>query len=166
MKNERYKLCPIVKISWRLYSDNNQFYYENKSLLERFPTPTKFRGDNHNIKSIMRGNIVMPIPYYKFNKSYKPHYLYYRVKSCSTAGKFINGTYYTLHPTYKHAILNHYNTKTITEYINKRKRGTPLSTIHLTRRVLKNYFKRFFAINDKTEEKVKIFNNAFNTSFK
>ena len=45
------------------------------------------------------------------------------------------------------------------------KRGTPLSTIRLTRRVLKNYFKRFFAINDKTEEKVKIFNNAFNTSF-
>ena len=161
LKNERYKLCPIVKISWILYSDNNQLYYENKSLLERFPIPTKYRGDNSGVKSIMRGNI----PYYKFNKSYNPHYLYYKVKSCSTTGTFIKGTYYTLHPTYEHAILNHYNTKTITEYISKMRRGPALSSIHLTRRVLKYYFNRFFAINNKTEEKVKIFNNAFNTSF-
>ena len=45
------------------------------------------------------------------------------------------------------------------------RRGPALSSIHLTRRVLKYYFNRFFAINNKTEEKVKIFNNAFNTSF-
>ena len=161
LKNKRYKLCPIVKISWILYSDNNQLYYENKSLLERFPIPTKYRGDNSGVKSIMRGNI----PYYKFNKSYNPHYLYYKVKSCSTTGKFIKGTYYTLHPTYEHAILNHYNTKTIAEYINKMRRGPALSSIHLHRGYLKYYFNRFFAINNKTEEKVKIFNNVFNTSF-
>ena len=96
LKNERYKLCPIVKVSWRLYSDNNQLYYENKSLLERFPIRTKYRGDNSGVKSTMRGNI----PYYKYKKTYNPHYLYYRVKSCSTAGKFSNGTYYTRRPTY------------------------------------------------------------------
>ena len=161
LENERYKLCPIVKISWILYSDNNQIYYENKSLLERFPVPTKYRGDNAGVKSIMRGNI----PYYKFNKSYNPHYLYYGVKSCSTTGKFINGTYYTLHPTYEHAILNHYQTKTITEFINKMRRGRATTKMHLNRGYLNYYFHRFFAINDKTDEKVKIFNDAFNTKF-
>ena len=161
LDNERYKLCPIVKVSWILYSDNNQLYYENKSLLERFPIPTKYRGDNGGIKSIMRGNI----PYYKFNKTLNPHYLYHKVKSCSTTGTFIKGTYYTIRPTYKYAVLNHYNTKTMSEYVKKLKRGTPLSSFHLNYRILKHKFNRFFAINNKTEEKVKIFNNAFNTSF-
>ena len=53
----------------------------------------------------------------------------------------------------------------MSEYVKKLKRGTPLSSFHLNYRILKHKFNRFFAINNKTEEKVKIFNNAFNTSF-
>ena len=39
LESERYKLCPIVKIIWRLYSDNNQVYYENKSFQKDFLLP-------------------------------------------------------------------------------------------------------------------------------
>ena len=150
LENERYKNCPIVKINLVLYSDNDQIKYENKSVLERFTQVTKYKIDNYNIKSIMRANI----PYYKFNRSYSPHYLYYKVKSCSTSGKFINGTYYSHFLDYKYAILNHYNTKTVTEYTKKLKRGRPTMKMPLYNVVLKYYFNRFFAINNKTKEKV------------
>ena len=150
LENERYKNCPIIKINWVLYSDNDQIKYENKSVLERFTQVTKYKIDNYNIKSIMRANI----PYYKFNRSYSPHYLYYKVKSCSTSGKFINGTYYSHFLDYKYAILNHYNTKTVTEDTKKLKKGIATSKLYLSNRVLKFYFNRFFAINNKTKEKV------------
>ena len=161
IESERYKLCPIVKINWIDYSDNNQIYYENKSLLERFPNASRHKGENLNIKSIMRGGF----PYYNLSKTYNPHYLYYGVKSCSSSGKFIRGTYLNIPPDYGFATLNHYFTKTITEYVNKVKKGLATTKIYLGKRILKHFFNLFFALNNKTEEKVKIFNNAFNTSF-
>ena len=161
LESERYKDCPVVKINWVLYSDNDQIKYENKPLMKRFTQVTKYKGDNFNIKSILRGNI----PYYNYNRSYSPHYLYSKVKSCSTSGKVINGTYYSKFLDYKFAILNHYNTKTITEYTKKLRKGIATGYWILNNRTLNYYFNRFFGINNKTKEKVEIFNNAFNTSF-
>jgi len=67
----------------------------------------------------------------------------------------INGTYYSHFLDYKYAILNHYNTKTLTEYTKKLKKGIATSKLYLSNRVLKFYFNRFFAINNKTKKKSK-----------
>ena len=161
LESERYKDCPVVKINWVIYSDNDQIKYENKPLMKRFTQPSNFVAENYYVKSIMRSNI----PYHNYNRSYSPHYLYYKVKSCSTSGKVIKGTYYSYIIDYKYAILNHYNTKTITEYTKKLKRGRPTLKMIYSQQILKYYFNRFFGINNKTKEKVEIFNKAFNTSF-
>ena len=160
LESERYKDCPIVKINWLLYSDNDQIEYENKPFTKRFTKLSKHKSTGSTIKSIMRGNIS----YQNFSKSYSPHYLYKKTKSCSSSGKPSQSTYYINPPDYNFAILNHY-TRTISEYVKKIKRGRAVVKSVLSKRRLKHFFNSFFAGNNKTHEKVKIFNDAFNTSF-
>ena len=160
LNSERYKECPNIKINWIIYSDNNQIKYENKPLTERFTNLSKSRNSRKTIKSIMRGNIS----YYNLEKTYNPHYLYLNVKSCSSSGKFIGGTCYYEPPDYSYAQLNHY-IKTMPEFIEKMKKGLATSELILDRYTLKEYFDIFFRACDKTDEKVKIFNEAFNTNF-
>ena len=68
-------------------------------------------------------------------------------------------------PDYKYGELRHY-TRTISEYVNKLKRGRATTRLILSKKNLRDYFEHFFVHNKKTEEKVKIFNEAFNTDFK
>jgi len=161
LDNERYKDCPNIKINWLYYSDNNKIKYEEKPLTRRFTEVSKWKIDNRHIKSIMRGNISFK----KYKKTKIPHYLYYKLKSCSSSGKLDEGTYFIEPPDYEYAILNHY-ILTITEFVNKMKRGRADMKFIYNQEFLKSYFDRYFNICDKTEEKVKIFNKAFNTSFK
>ena len=109
----------------------------------------------------MKGNIS----YQKLKKTKISHYLYYKLKSCSSSGKFVGETYFIEPPDYEYATLNHY-TKTITEFVNKLKRGRASTKFIFNQESLKEFFDKYFNICDKTEEKVKIFNDAFNTSFK
>lgn len=160
LESERYKDCPNIKINWLVYSDNNQIKYEKKPLNERFTTLSEWTSSRKTIKSIMRGNIS----FHNLEKTYNPHYLYNNVKSCSSSGKFIEGTCFYSPPDYEFATLNHY-IKTISEFTEKIKRGLACDKFVLNEYVLKNWFNTFFKICHKTEEKVKIFNEAFNTSF-
>ena len=86
-------------------------------------------------------------------------------KSCDSNGKVRNGILINP-PIYKYAILNHYFTKTIKEYISKIKRGNCFFHWKIDKEVLDYYFIRFFRYNKKTKEKLLIFNNAFNTKYK
>ena len=161
LENERYRDCPNVKINWLMFSDNGQVKYEKKPLIKRFPKPAHDQSKATNIKSIMRGNIS----YHKLAKAYSPHYLYYGLKSCSSSGKVIEGTFWNDPPDYGYATLNHY-VKSITEYVAKLKRGFFNKNLNLNKKKLRHVFDKFFSMNEKTEEKIKIFNDAFNTDFK
>ena len=162
LDNERYKNFSNIKINWLLYSDNNQIKYINKPLTRRFTKVSKCLLYNNRVKSTMRGNI----PFHKYRRTYSPHYLYYNIKSCSSSGKIIQRNFFIEPPDYEYAILRHYYSKSITEYVQKVKRGTVAFKYIFNEANLLNSFNYFFEISDKTEEKVKIFNDAFNTSFK
>ena len=138
---------------WKIFTDNNLLEYQNKPLTERF----KERRDhelNRYFKIISRGNLTL-------NKSYISHNIWNNAKFCNSFGKRNNTNYPQV---YKHAYLNHYSMKTIREYCHKLKKGDVYwndRPINLTKR-----FNKFFSVNNKTKEKVKIFNEEFNTSFK
>ena len=161
LENKRYKDCPLVKINWLMFSDNGQLNYEKKPIIKRFPNPSHNQKAGIHVKSIMRGNISC----HKLAKTYNPHYLYYDIKSCSSSGKFVEGTCFNDPPDYEYATLNHYP-KTITEYIEKLKRGFFSNNPNLNHKRLNRKFNVFFEMNNKTEEKIKIFNDAFKTNFK
>ena len=149
-----------MKINWKSYSDSELLYYENKPVTQRFTKLSKFRYEFGNVKSTIRTNIS-----HYLRKSNSAHSLFSNVKGCLSDGRRKQIDFYMSPPNYRGAVINHYVTKTISEYCNKIKRGNAEKTIPLKEKKLKERFHYFFMTNEKTQEKVDIFNKIFNTSF-
>ena len=158
LSNEKFKKCESISFNWLIYSDNNLLYYDNRSVLERFPIPLYTNRENRIVKSIIRGNLKKKV-FYK-SSSHVPNK---RLHICNSMGKILKrySQFYLKPPVLKSAYLMHFTTKTAGEFINKIKRGlTQNVPYNITDRI-----KYFFEINDFTEEKLKIFEKAFNRTF-
>ena len=161
LNNDRYKNCDGISVNWKVYHDNNFLEYKNKSIIQRF-TGIKYDIYSKTTKLIVRGKISKNL-----KKSYSAHTLWYNIRFCNTLGKRISDKFWKTPYSYNYMHLNHYKTKTISEYCQKLKKGNVYyNDKSLTPKYLKDRFNDFFKINNKTEEKVNIFNNFFNTSFK
>ena len=161
LNNQRFNNCDLIQINWRVFTDNEQLYWIDKPLMERFPRETKYKRENRHVKSIIRGKL----DYTKFVKNYSPHSIYNNIRACSSSGRKTNWKYYIWPPDYKYASLNHYVTKSITEFFFKKyKTKVDVNTIKFKKKVY--LFKYFFSVNRKTRKKVKIFNKIFHTNFK
>ena len=159
MDNPRYKNCNAVKFNWKVFDDNGQLDYVNKSLMERFPKQTKYKYENRHVKTIVRGGL----DYHKFKKV-GPHSIYGRIKACTISGKKSSASYYRWPPDHKCGWLNHYVTKSVREFFYK-KYKTKVDVNKISKGKKKNLFRYFFLINKKTKEKVAIFNKIYNTNF-
>ena len=161
LNNPRYSNCESIKINWKVFSDNGQLAFEDRPLNERFTEEVnKYNKINEVFKVILRGNLSK----YSLRKSFNSHDIFLSNKSCDSNGKIR----YEFHikPEYKYAKLNHYYTKSIKEYCKKLKRGRAFLNKTLLSNLKHHYFLYFFLFNKKTNEKVAIFNNEFNTTFK
>ena len=159
LKNPRYKNCEIVKFNWKVFTDNEKLDYEDKPLNERFPVESRFKFERRHVKSTIRGGLY----YEKFGRTGSPHSLFSNIKSCSCSGTTTGWNYFIWPPDLKYASLNHYVTKTIKEYYFKRYAAKGNNMTNSFKRYSFDYF---FKINKKTKEKVVIFNELFNTSYK
>ena len=153
--------CESIKINWKSYSDSGLLYYENKSVVERFTKFSKFRYEFGNIKSTIRTNISHPL-----RKANNPHAVFSNVRGCLSSGRRKQIDFFMSPPNYKGAYINHYVTKTISEFCNKIKRGNAEKSFELVKEKLGERFHYFFMTNEKTQEKIDIFNRIFNTTFK
>jgi hypothetical protein len=159
LSNSIFDNCEAINFNWLIYPDNNLLHYDNRSLQERFPSPNYNDYANKFVKSIVRGNLTK-VPYYNNTSSHKPES---SLVHCDNEGNVINE--YNPHcnepPNFKYAYLKHYNTKTAEEYVQKIKRGDLCHRLYdIDERV-----QCFFSHNQFSEEKLKIFENAFNKSF-
>ena len=158
--NSRYDECEMIKINWKVFSDNNLLEYEDISPKVRFKEEIK---DNLKLntvyKVIIRGNLTN----YSYRKVNNPHEIFISKKTCDSNGKIRNGSHINP-PEYKYAILNHYK-KTIKEFCLAIKKGDVFFNRNLDEARKYYYFSSFFKYNKKTKEKVEIFNNEFNTTF-
>ena len=146
-----------------MFSDNDLFNYENKTLNKRFKTPVYNDPRNNVIKSTVRGNLT--INYWENMNN--PHTSNNDYITCSSSGKIVDSqNFYVEPPDYKLAFLKHYATKTIEEYCLKIKRGRSDTKLLLNNETLLDKFQYFFFKNNKTKEKVLYFNNIFNVNFK
>ena len=142
-----------------MYSDNDQIYYENKTLKERFTKPILNVSLNQIIKSTVRGNLK--INYWK--NMGNPHSSNNNRISCSSSGKIIDSKkVVNSPPDFKYALLKHYSTKTIEEYCLKLLRGRSDSQLKLDKKTLIDSFNYFFHRNKKTKEKLNYISKIFN----
>lgn len=134
LENPRYKNCEGISINWKIYHDNNLLEYKNLSVMQRFPGIKENYGAN-TTKLIARGKLSTNL-----TKSYSAHTLWYDIKLCNTIGKKITYRFWITPYSYKFAYLNHYYTKTISEYCKKIKKGNVYYNISLNNNSLLERF--------------------------
>ena len=147
----KFDHCETIKINWKSYSDSELLYYENKSVLERFTKLSKFGYEFGNVKSTIRTNIT-----HFMRRTYSPHSVFSSIRGCLSSGARKQIDFFMFPPNYKGAYINHYVTKTISEFCNKIKRGNAEKSFALDQGKLGERFHYFFMTNVKTQEKVDI----------
>lgn len=113
------KVGQSIQINWIFYTDNNQLYYQNKPVKERFTEKEpsargKKRGGIQGIKSVIRGNI-------KNIEITCPHTLYKKTRSCDGFGKRKKITsIMTPESDFEYYYIDHYACKSTEEFIDNK----------------------------------------------
>jgi hypothetical protein len=117
--NPVFNKCDFIKVHWVLPTDNNQLYYENKPLLERFKGPYI---NSIYIKTIVKGNIPR-LKYWVHSPLESPE----RNITCNNKGEIINYKNVFIEFINKiditKAYIIHFKYKSTEETIKKLKRG-------------------------------------------
>ena len=126
-----FNKCDIIYLNHVIHTDNNQIYYQNKSLFERFPEIENYANVNNFYqprqilldltKMIVRGNLS--------NVNFEnPHLLFnYQNNCCNGFGKIIKQTNIHLEkPDHKKFYYDHFYFKSAEEYLIKLNKGCVL----------------------------------------
>ena len=162
----RYKICNGIKIPWMHFDDNELLYYDNRTVLERFPRITMntydFPKKCQNVsyaKNFIRAKM-------KSLKYWDVHKIEGIEKGCDNEGKPYSLNNILVIKKYNGLYERHYFTKSVWEYFYKKKiRGDIVlgNNVENHEKIIKQ-LKRYFALNRKTIEKIKLFEKLFNTS--
>lgn len=149
--SKKFNKCESVQLNWVHMSDNNQIFYENKSLSERFPVIGKNVAKNKNnkicfVKTIIRGHLI------NINITHN-HLLSKKVKACNGFGKSskLKGIL-SLNPDYEYNYIKHYYGKSVQEFVEKIKRGDLLRGN--AKDIIEWAIEKFFYINNITQSKI------------
>ena len=159
LSRECFKDANQILINWKIYTDNDLIYDDNRSCLERFTQPMSTYKhieydypENKHVKPIIKGglnNLVM----------YTPHNFYNDILRFTTYNN--NGYHYdeiniingVIDINYNLSYVKHFTTKTIDEWVNNKcKRGT--ADRKKTDFNSTYPFLRFFKYNKVTPEKL------------
>ena len=158
----KFNKCQSIQLNWVHMSDNNQIYYENKSLNERFPKPGKNVVKNKQnkicfIKTMIRGNLK------NINITHN-HFLSKNLKACNGFGRKsrVKG-FLSLEPDYEYYYIKHYYSKTVQEFIEKIERGDLLRGN--SNDIIEWAIEKFFYINNITETKIKYIQNKLGSEY-
>ena len=139
--------CEVIYLNWIIHTDNNKFYYENKTLKERFPEIQKDFNTLAQMKSILRGHI----PNIRIENN---HLLSNNLKKCDGYGRppitegF--GTYNIDHTNY---YIDHYSCKSTEELVKKINKGSAYYHFNYKFDILKIAL----TYNEITQEKIDYF---------
>ena len=143
-----FDYADVVVLNWRTMTDNGLLHYEDKPVKERF---TEGTGEDFQINRHVKSFVQTGISGISFND---PH--------CPNAPKLkvvnVHGISVKQEPIQEQVIhdiarIDHYDTKTAEEWINKNRRGWPDATKEIADRRRASAIDIFFAINQRTKEK-------------
>ena len=149
LNDKRFNKCEKIQLNYVFHSDNDLIYYDNRTVLERFPEIDYKKGgklvkNRSNMKSIIRGNISNI-------KIINPHYLSLVPQSCNGFGKKINLFHLkTMKMDYRYYYVNHYYYKSLEEFIEKTLKTDVFNKKDVKMKKIREYFKH----NKITKEKL------------
>lgn len=142
----------VIRFHWKCYSDNNQLYYEDRPVMERFTEPCSNVEVNYHTKQMYRtnlGTLRIVNVHYSTNVSY----IFYpdgKPAPYTTSTKDSN-----IHDEIAH--IKHYVTKSLEEYV-RIKWARRCEGSSKTRLSMDFYFK----YNKRTDEKVRYYRQLMN----
>ena len=149
--SNKFNKCESIQLNWVHMSDNNQIFYENKTLTERFQEKGKnVVKNNFNkicfVKTMIRGHL-------KSINIVHNHLLSKKVKACDGFGRKsrIQGIL-RLNPDYEYNYIMHYYTKSTQEFIDKMNRGDLLRGND--KKIIDWAIEKYFYINKITLQKI------------
>ena len=108
-----FKNCEIIHLNIINHSDNDNLYYENKSLIERFPSIVPLKQSQVSVKSIVRGHMDnLRVTWI--------HWINDKFKGCNGFG---GPTDLDHGNDFLYYVIDHYYSKSTEEFINKINRG-------------------------------------------
>lgn len=149
LNENKFNNCQIISLTSIFHTDNNQLYYQNKSVQERFPFFNR-KETHFLVKSILRGNISG----LKINN---PHLLikYPNITRCNGFGHKINIKVHIKGYDIDNYYINHYAFKSTEEFGQKLARGDVILGEKNKKIILKK-INIYFYYNTITLEKIKI----------
>ena len=150
LNQDVFDKCQRIQLNWFFHTDNGLLYYDNRTLAERFPEKEKKWqgikiGGKEGIKSILKGNIDLPIQ--------DTHILNSKLIPCDGFGKIKEiQTIITNESDHYYYYIDHYYCKSTEEFVHKLLRGSVAygnNTDHYMRRIFV-----YFSMNNLTEEKI------------
>ena len=117
LKQPKFTDCNMICVSWRLHGDNGLVYYDDRDVKERFPeyAPKEYTQNNH-VKTIIRcidDSIVM-------TSAHSAHFVDGSTYTTNCLGDYVSSDCVFQSVVWEGAVLEHYFTKTISEYIERR----------------------------------------------
>ena len=160
--NKKFDKCESIQLNWVHMSDNNQIFYENKPLYERFPEIGKNIVKNkYNkicfVKTMIRGHL-------KNITINQNHVLSKNLIACDGFGKKSQvKKIESLNPDYEFNFIRHYYGKSVQEFIEKINRGDLLRGND--KKIIEWAIEKFFYINKITAEKIKYIQRSFGDKY-
>jgi hypothetical protein len=141
LNEPKFNKCKIIYLNFIFYTDNNNLYYENKTVISRFKERSSYNNGYWG-KSIIRGNIS------SLNIT-SPHSITSKIPACNGFGKLsrkfkIDSEYY---------YFKHYSFKSTEEYCNKLNKGNVAFDNNNQKKLSK--INMYFQFNKITIDKIK-----------
>ncbi len=155
LSEDKFNKCEVIKINWIMYVNEDLLYYDNRTLQERFTTPTYYEKEVRTVKSIVK-NDSRRNPWIKT----VPHEPYKGLYSCNSIGDpspYNGGRIFP--PILSYCYIKHYYYKSVEEFAYKLKKGFD-GAPHNVEKKLKLYFQ----FNKYSKEKVELFEKILNTT--
>lgn len=160
LTQEKFSDFEVIYVNWKIYTDDNKVRYSPNPVQERFTRPMPYKKclkypfpENNHHKSLVRGRGTFEN--LEFKMRYGSHSPCNAKKCCNSVGKEVPMEFWTPY-VYDEAILKHYQTKTLEEWITKKQvRRYPDSPPDINIHHPHLSLRFFFAINEMTKEKEK-----------
>ena len=150
--------CDAIKIHWLMYDDNNLLYYDKRPLMQRLNHSASHHHYNNYHKSIVRGKDFKGVMFAGTNHQPLSETV---PDQCDAEGNFERlGKGILGYPKYKYCHFRH-SFKTAEEFAIKLLKGMHQGSKY----GLEKMVDEFFRLNTFTEEKLKVFEIIFKTTF-
>ena len=150
LSNPLFQKCQAIQLNMYFHTDNNQLYYKNKSLVERFPE--KITTKIGFLKTIIRAKTDIRINC--------PHELNKTLISCDGFGNYNNkskGLIITKNPDFEYNYIDHYSYKSTEEFVKKIMRGSAIKGFSKEMKYRKISW--YFGVNKITKQKIDLIEN-------